>query len=664
MKFTPPIKLVFKGDESAGQMYIKFAKKQLGILEQQMKFQGLNEGRRIVSPIHGVFVECVSSFSYHAVAIHTPTAVQEGGGRAFGDGEKEYKQPKIEEDYPVVYFTRIKYPDSAFAPYSPDLDMDRIIIWEMSFDSVTAEVVDPEDSANRGGGFVPGQGTVILDADVINNVVYFPEGLGPEETENYLARARKYLSGCPSQIEPNSNIKDKAPLWFTSGDLADPVYMAELCNHVDDDSMEETFFYEIGDSYITPSSFEYRPIVYDGVYDNGTTHNFWISENCGYVLAAYNENIWPSLPTNSVHYGEFSHTKITGETEVIDTFMVEGGLLASSGDYNEVWYWTADPSPYDGYGLEIGIWYTPFTEKEYPSFFIASAKKHVNTMDGPYSTLSIACFSWNDITGQWDYEESAWQHDVKMTAGPGETVIRTPLEGVEGFDFLLFHELGGCSELPCWFDAYRNFWFISTGFQNAYPYLRDYIRCPLSTDPDNYYDNLWYKAERTILQDSGYVQYDVHIPDPSVVDNEGQRNFFSLRYLEEARQVNQKGVETYSGQRWCNDEQILDVSGVITGKDGYVGFIIYILAPERWETTNQATGEIEYWDVHSARRDSATISPYRCLDLEEYLNNVVYGIQQMLDGRTDIEKLTEYSDCAKSLKFYGYGITDGFIRRV
>jgi len=65
----PTIKVVLKGDKWASQSYIKFAQAQLAILEKQMSFQELNEGRRVVSPIEGVVVECLSRFNHKEIRI-------------------------------------------------------------------------------------------------------------------------------------------------------------------------------------------------------------------------------------------------------------------------------------------------------------------------------------------------------------------------------------------------------------------------------------------------------------------------------------------------------------------------------------------------------------------------------------------------------------------
>jgi len=67
--FIPPIKFVRTGPLSECNKYLKFGAGQLAILERQIAIPGLPEGVRRVSPIDGVFVECISSYSNHEVRI-------------------------------------------------------------------------------------------------------------------------------------------------------------------------------------------------------------------------------------------------------------------------------------------------------------------------------------------------------------------------------------------------------------------------------------------------------------------------------------------------------------------------------------------------------------------------------------------------------------------
>ncbi len=70
MSLIPNIKTKLTGNKGAAQGFIKFATSQLAILERQMSFQNLNEGRRIVSPIKGVTIECISRFGKKEVKVH------------------------------------------------------------------------------------------------------------------------------------------------------------------------------------------------------------------------------------------------------------------------------------------------------------------------------------------------------------------------------------------------------------------------------------------------------------------------------------------------------------------------------------------------------------------------------------------------------------------
>jgi hypothetical protein len=70
MPLIPPTKINLGGNKGASQGFIKFATAQLAILERQMSFQKLNEGRRVVSPFNDVMVECTSKFGRKEVNIY------------------------------------------------------------------------------------------------------------------------------------------------------------------------------------------------------------------------------------------------------------------------------------------------------------------------------------------------------------------------------------------------------------------------------------------------------------------------------------------------------------------------------------------------------------------------------------------------------------------
>jgi hypothetical protein len=70
MPLIPTTKINMGGNKGACQQFIKFATSQLAILERQMSFQKLNEGRRVVSPFNGVTVECTSRFGRKEVSVY------------------------------------------------------------------------------------------------------------------------------------------------------------------------------------------------------------------------------------------------------------------------------------------------------------------------------------------------------------------------------------------------------------------------------------------------------------------------------------------------------------------------------------------------------------------------------------------------------------------
>lgn len=70
MSLIRPTKINLKGNRGQSQGLIKFATAQLAILERQMSFKKLNEGRRVVSPFRGVTVECTNKFGRKEVNIY------------------------------------------------------------------------------------------------------------------------------------------------------------------------------------------------------------------------------------------------------------------------------------------------------------------------------------------------------------------------------------------------------------------------------------------------------------------------------------------------------------------------------------------------------------------------------------------------------------------
>lgn len=65
-----PKKIVVTGDIDRGRTYIGQADSQLNILQNQMRFQNLDQGWRTVKLAEDVVVECWSCFSLSAVHIH------------------------------------------------------------------------------------------------------------------------------------------------------------------------------------------------------------------------------------------------------------------------------------------------------------------------------------------------------------------------------------------------------------------------------------------------------------------------------------------------------------------------------------------------------------------------------------------------------------------
>lgn len=82
-----PVKIIVTGDLEKGRTHIGPAKSQMAILENQMRFQGLQQSSRTITPYPGVVYECWSCFSLQEIRIH----VQPTGGKESVQVERQCK---------------------------------------------------------------------------------------------------------------------------------------------------------------------------------------------------------------------------------------------------------------------------------------------------------------------------------------------------------------------------------------------------------------------------------------------------------------------------------------------------------------------------------------------------------------------------------------------
>jgi hypothetical protein len=189
--------------------------------------------------------------------------------------------------------------------------------------------------------------------------------------------------------------------------------------------------------------------------------------------------------------------------------------------------------------------------------------------------------------------------------------------------------------------------------------MTDMTRCYIqpSFTEDNYYKLAW--RETTGYSQTG--RSDFHV----VSDDDNEAYFISLSHLHEARGA-QKAVSKYvdpitsnvTGPRYCNGVFGYEEEGPLTE----IAYVCYVFSPK----TLMAQDEIDpsktnYWDINEAKRSDDIINPYRCLDIEEYVNIVLGEIQVDLDDVPSIPLCGGTS--AYPMRKYGYGITDGFIRK-
>jgi hypothetical protein len=649
MPLIPPTKIILSGNKSAASGLIKFATAQLSILERLMSFQNLNEGRRVVSPFNGVTVECTNKFGRKEVRVHVaevsithiPPVTKQI------TTEQEEKPPvKVIEDV-GLYFVRIKYADPDINDYEvfsnvtyPSLDRDRIILWEI-------------DLRFRG------RPVLYLDVDVVRGTVYFPIDLTAEENAETLATASEYLTRCPSQVipEPADSLKDWAVDWFASGGLSDPVQDSVVCDFLWPSVATD---YTIDSTYLCADDVtEFSPLTPDAPgswIDNYYLLQTWIDDWCPYPLANYEGQTW---------------TGITGASDIL------GGLVSP---YTGVDYhlaevdptWDVDYERWTGFmwirsGSEIttsqkyltnGTWFTNSASTGFNCFFVYDYMVSNDTNNLQHVGELFPCTEGTQgCYGGWAMGQlhAQFQFNSQKTLGG----LVTPLEVIESVDFINSTYGTSCSEAPCKFATLKGEFLCSyEGFDSAI--YNDYFTFPCDPvegtgEVGGIGDNT--KCSRSVGDSVRRFRNRVHISTVPLQDG-ADVNLVSLSHYREARAVEQVTMGGGAIPLHCDG-----VAGAKAGKLAEFGYVAYIFFPSALAWLNPDTQETEYWNIYSERVNPGFINPNRCLALEEYVNTVVGSIQIDLDSNVDITKMDAATSCSYPLNYYGYGITDGFIKK-
>jgi hypothetical protein len=293
--FLPPIKAVLKGDNAA--YFLRYAQNQLTILERQMSFQGLNEGRRVISPQDGVTVECLSKFGNKEIRIrvqnNTTTPSKKYTNLPAKPIKKTYRKTKKEIQCVLVAFTSCEN-STIVQPFN------RVTAWGLSPDYESSNKVEIQND----NILCPAISTFILDVDVLSNVVFFPVCMnGSTEWDDALSKAALYMNS----FEDTEN-----HVQLVSGEMVHPDDQAYACED------PVTTFSDVNYAEVSPLGYSY--------YDHG---GYWSTldgehsipayhlSNCDDKLFLYNTIEWVNLDYAAVAIGSF-HMYLTANQSLID----------------------------------------------------------------------------------------------------------------------------------------------------------------------------------------------------------------------------------------------------------------------------------------------------------------------------------------------------------
>lgn len=695
-----PIEIIPKGDKVAADRYRKFGLQQMAILRKQLSFQKLNEGKRQVSPVMGVLISCESSYNTHEVTIYVDPAkqLQDRAERiALAMRRRKLKIEHEVLDKKVSYYVRLKYydpeidgfqdPDGTSGTYVSSLDMDRIIVWDMKFNSEESALADPTDSINRYNGFVPGGGKVIYDVDIVNEIVYVSQGnVSPDVVIAKFKQIALRLSTNINQA-PAGSLKNPAADWFGTGRMENPA-TSEVASG---GSMLPTEVeMKLSDKYVDywmfndPVPVEAEPEYSQALFDN------WVAvwgANPDLYYTAYD---WVGMSDVEDYYGTFMLSGYNPGTRVVIATVTCGdlGVGTTTGYVHEI---------YGGSGyldtIVGGHFFTPYGSEGINSMFVVQV--------GPADGHPLGGMSWQFVvTWKFTYTEASVSIHNK---------IITPLESVQRKEFQESYstDTARCSEMSgtIWedFDTVVGSNRTGKGLNNStcdrYGYFNPDCEPDLRAIALDHYgiteselgpkEGQFYKVMPQGEIDT-HSLCNVHACNKKSSINipEISTKFFSLFYFEERKGVSASSVcSDYSyvtaadpclkayydpmfydmldhrcicnGTLYDSWEDATDNAGMFAE----VGCIIYIFAPKQfYQESVSGDTTYDYWDIHSARRSEGIINPYRCLELEEYLLAIFKEKQQELDADPNTYKLNTDlgTSPAATMNYLGFGITNGF----
>jgi hypothetical protein len=617
MPMIPMVKIKLSGNKGASQGLIKFATAQLSILERQMSYQKLNEGRRVVSPFKGVTVECISKFGRKEIRIHVePNYIPYVP--SYHEIQRVVRpvdeQIDDKQEHPE-YFFRLKYKDPGVEPYEviggadhTQLNSDRIMVWEVD---------------------VPGKTVLLFDADVVNRVVHYPVGLAVEGEASILATADSYILTCPSNAVPApvDCLEDFALTWFHTGGLSDPVADSVVCNFTPSEAT-----YKIDDLYLCDDGLtefcSMIPLYPTGIDD--IQQDAWRATWCTSPLFNYDSESWIGIGIASSVIGDLNPRDYSPPSHIFTTKSWVFDLYGYPRYYFRA---QSELSAAKSY-MQTGTWFTNSSElTNFNCFFtyLYSTKSY------SYDLQSIAPEDTEGNPGDAMAACELYQRSKLLG-------LSTPLEDIDISEIIsaAYAGAGGCSECACEFQAFPySFRLQSGGEGGIYNHFFTHPCAPICPN-----------AGRGVTEEARRQKGKVHMA--TVNSDTGNINLVGLSHYVENRIVSAVWVNSYA--HVCDG-----VDGAKPVSYADFGYIVYAFSPPAFSWVNPDTKVTEYWNIYDERVAEGIINPNRCLDIEEYVNVEINKLQIILDDDTGIEKMDATTGCAYPLAWYGYGITDGFI---
>jgi len=651
-----PVRPYFFGDKTKARTLAHVGGKRLNDLITGLSFRKLQTGSNSLVLSNGAVIKTSFNYGVSRIEIYFP--------------ETPIVPVVVEEQYdiyPVKYISRIVNPGTQTAVPA----MDRIIVWGLDFSTVDPEQTD----INRAKGFVPGAGTILLDVDVASNTVYDSAATGTDEEQILLANSYIEL------YEATNHNQDE---FYIKGDLNDPVNAYEVCRQETygssyHDAIDMQIHEYIEESDCDANTYKFRHMISEVPGGDTDDQSYWRSIHCpcegGDPEAEFVMTHWNNLDDNGPFYGDFTYRASVDPSGPDVTRVYNCDLIVTSVGQ------TPEVMGEEYKGLLLGDSYSsPDSENDFPCFF-SLYKIRNKSSESAYSLPEPESYD-NAIYYEFDLATTG----LNLSSS---TELVTPLEVLDISEFTETYagSFPLCTDLDCFnlsdevvIDAV--YYSGPTDFNT----LDGCFPCGLEVDPEEYGIPCDADCLEFIAEHGGWSIKSVRKFGSTL------NNYESIFKMLDPETFNVEGEEEYDGAtnfstlvNFCENqdsktayftvEDSTAPSRVFCNKVEYgvgdaipknysttTGIVIYVFVPEYFTTLADPEDPESkvYWDIHSARHTSDNINPYRMLDLEEYLLEVITDIQQDLRD-SDVSKQDTSAESIYTLDTYGYTFDFGFI---